>query len=78
MSEGQGQAAAAASTVTNVFVAALMSAFLLPLVIDEVMAVDVTSWTGGSAQLWDILPVMIVLAVFIYFTHEAINTGGSS
>ena len=71
-----GAAGAGVNVVVSIFVAALVAAYLLPMAINEIAGVDTSSWTGGAAELWAIIPVMIVLAVFIYFVNAALNTGG--
>lgn len=72
----QGAAGEAANVVVSIMVAALMAAYLLPMAIDEIVGVDTSSWTGGAAELWAIIPVMIVLAIFIFFVNMALATGG--
>lgn len=63
----------ATNLVVGLVVAGLMAAFLLPIAIDEIANVDTTSWTSGAASLWDILPIMIVLAIFLFFVGMALN-----
>jgi small-conductance mechanosensitive channel len=71
------KAAADASRAVEIVVAlvvgGLMAAFLLPIAIDEIVAVDTSSWTNGASSLWDILPVMIVLAIFLFFVGLALR-----
>lgn len=69
MSGGAGRAV---NLVVAVTVGGLMAAFLLPIAIDEIAAVDTSSWDDGAAALWDILPVMIVLAIFLFFVGVAL------
>ena len=66
-------ASSAVNLVVALVVGGLMAAFLLPIAIDEIVAVDTTGWTSGAAALWDILPVMIVLAIFLFFTYVAVQ-----
>lgn len=70
-----GAAGQAANVVVSIMVASLMAAYLLPMAINEIAGVDTSSWTGGAAELWAIIPVMIVLAMFIFFVNMALNTG---
>lgn len=58
--------------VVALTVGGLVAAFLLPIAIDELVAVDTSSWTNGADQLWDILPVIVVLAVFLFFIGIAL------
>ncbi len=71
-----GGAGAAVNLVVALVVAALMAAFLLPIAIDELVSVDTTSWSDGAAALWEILPVMVVLAVFLFFVGVALRRSG--
>lgn len=68
-----GSAGSAVNLVVALVVAGLMAAFLLPIAIDEIAAVDTTAWDGGAAALWDILPVMVVLAIFLFFVSLALS-----
>jgi hypothetical protein len=43
------------------------------LAINELVAVDTSSWTSGAGELWSLLQVMIVLAIFLFFTQLAVN-----
>lgn len=70
---GGGGAGRAVNLVVALVVAGLMAAFLLPIAIDEISAVDTSSWDGGAAALWNILPVMIVLAIFLFFVGLALS-----
>lgn len=72
----QTDASGAVNLVVALVVGALMAAFLLPIAIDELVSVDTSGWTGGAAALWDILPVMIVLAVFLFFVGVALARSG--
>lgn len=74
-SRAQG-ANGAVNLVVALVVGGLMAAFLLPIVIDELATVDTTSWSDGAAALWGILPVMIVLAVFLFFVGVALKRSG--
>ena len=65
-------ASKAVNLVVGLVVGGLMAAFLLPIAIDEIATVDTTSWDNGAAQLWNILPVIIVLAIFLFFVGLAL------
>lgn len=66
----------AVSLVVALVVGGLMAAFLLPIAIDEIVGVDTSGWTDGAAAMWDILPVMIVLAIFLFFVGVALAKSG--
>lgn len=68
-----GGAGRAVDLVVALVVGGLMAAFLLPIAIDEIAGVDTTSWDNGAAALWNILPVMIVLAIFLFFVGVALS-----
>jgi hypothetical protein len=55
-----------------------MAAYLLPMAINEIAGVDTTGWGTGAAQLWQLLPVMIVLAIFLFFTYMAVERAGGA
>lgn len=59
--------------IVGLVVASLMAAYLLPLAIEEIADVDTTGWTEGAASLWDLLPVMIVLGIFLFFVGLALS-----
>lgn len=59
--------------VVSLMVAGLVGAFLLPVAIDEIVAVDTTSWSSGASSLWDILDIIIVLALFLFFVGLALK-----
>jgi len=69
-------ASGAVNLVVALVVGGLMAAFLLPIAIDEIASVDTSSWDGGAAALWNILPVMIVLAIFLFFVGVALRRSG--
>lgn len=73
---GQADASGAVNLVVALVVGGLMAAFLLPIAIDEIANVDTSGWDGGAAALWGILPVMIVLAVFLFFVGVALQKSG--
>lgn len=72
----QTDASGAVNLVVALVVGGLMAAFLLPIAIDEIADVDTSGWDGGAAALWNILPVMIVLAVFLFFVGVALARSG--
>lgn len=69
-------ASGAVNLVVALVVGGLMAAFLLPIAINEISGVETTDWSDGAAALWNILPVMIVLAVFLFFVGVALRRTG--
>lgn len=73
---GQTGADNAVNLVVSLVVGGLMAAFLLPIAIDEIATVDTSSWTSGASAMWEILPVMVVLAIFLFFVGVALKRSG--
>jgi len=69
-----GGANDATNLVVGLVVAGLMAAFLLPIAIQEITNVSTTGWSDGAASLWGVLPIMIVLAIFLFFTGLALKS----
>jgi hypothetical protein len=71
--DNSGQMASrAVNLVVGLTVGGLVAAFLLPIAIDEIVSVDTTSWGSGASSLWDILDVIVVLSVFLFFISLAV------
>lgn len=68
-----GSAMRVVSLVVALTVGAIVAAFLLPIGVDELVAVDTSSWSSGADALWGILDVIIVLALFLFFIAVALN-----
>ena len=64
----------ATNLVVGLVVAGLMAAFLLPIAIEEITNVSTTNWSDGASSLWSVLPIMIVLAIFLFFVSLALRT----
>lgn len=62
----------AVSLVVALMVGGLVAAFLLPVAIDEIVGVDTSSWGSGASSLWDVMDLVIVLAVFLFFIGVAL------
>lgn len=69
---GQVSASRAVGLVVALTVGGLVAAFLLPVAIDEIVAVDTSSWGSGATSLWDIMDLIIVLAAFLFFIGVAL------
>lgn len=70
---GQVSAQRAVGLVVALTVGGLVGAFLLPVAIDEIVAVDTSSWGSGATSLWDIMDLIIVLAAFLFFIGVALS-----
>jgi hypothetical protein len=71
-------ASAGVNVIVGLVVAGLMAAFLLPIAIEEISNVSTAGWGDGAASLWNVMPIMIVLAIFLFFTGLALNQGRGS
>lgn len=60
------------SLVVALTVGSIVAAFLLPIGIEELVAIDTSTWSSGASSLWDILDVIIVLALFLFFIGVAL------
>lgn len=60
------------SVVIAVIVGAIMVAYLLPDAINEMMSTSTDGWGDGAGSLFEILPLMVVLAVFLFFVGLAV------
>jgi len=58
--------------VVTLTVATLVAAFLIPVAIDELVSVDTTSWGSGASSLWEILDLIVVLAIFLFMIGLAV------
>jgi len=72
MADNSGQARGVDLVVT-LTVAALVAAFLIPVAIDQLVNVDTTNWGSGASSLWDIMDLIIVLAIFLFMIGLAIS-----
>lgn len=77
MADTRGQvgtnARQAVGLVVGLMVGGIVAAFLLPVAVDEIVGVDTSSWGSGASSLWDILDLIIVLAVFLFFIGMALS-----
>lgn len=69
---GQVSAQRAVGLVVALTVGGLVAAFLLPVAISEIVGVETSSWGSGASSLWDIMDLIIVLAVFLFFIGVAL------
>lgn len=68
----QNSASAAVGLVVALTVGGIVGAFLLPVAIDEIVLVNTSNWSSGATSLWDILDLILVLALFLFFIGVAL------
>lgn len=59
-----------------IFVGALLASILLPIAISNWFDANQTGWGNDTITIWDVTPVLIVLAVFIFFIAMAVDRYG--
>lgn len=52
--------------VMTIFTVGLLIAFLLPIAVDEILAVDTSAWSSNAVLIWELQPVFMVLAVLLF------------
>lgn len=57
----------------GILVVGLLTAYLLPIAINEIVAVDTTGWGNAEAQLFVLLPLFFVLAILLFVVHKAMS-----
>lgn len=50
----------------GLLVVGILTAYLLPIAIDELVGVDTSSWGSAEKQLFDLLPIFFVLGVLLF------------
>lgn len=63
----------AVNLVVALTVGGIVAAFLLPVALDEIVGVNTSNYSSGAQSLWDILDLIIVLAVFLFFIGLAMR-----
>lgn len=71
--KAEASAKSGVKIVVGLMVGGLVGAFLLPVAINEIVGVDTSSWSSGASSLWDILDIIIVLALFLFFVGLALK-----
>lgn len=73
---GQGNvgnmAKRAIAIVVGLTVGGLVAAFLLPVALDEIVAVDTSNYSSGAAAMWNLMDTIITLAVILFFVGIAL------
>lgn len=65
---GTGQMAKRAiAVVVGLTVGGLVAAFLVPIALDQIVAVDTSNYSDGAAAMWGIMDIIITLAVLLFF-----------
>jgi protein-S-isoprenylcysteine O-methyltransferase Ste14 len=62
----------AIAIVVGLTVGGLVAAFLLPVALDQIVAVDTSNYSDGAAAMWDLMDVIITLAVVLFFVGIAL------
>ena len=57
--------------VVGIAVAALIVAILIPIAFSQFFAVVTTSWDPQTILLWGIVPLVIILALVLFFLNKA-------
>lgn len=57
----------------GILVVGLLTAYLLPIALDELNAVDTTSWGNAESELFNLLGLFFVLAILLFVVHKAKN-----
>lgn len=60
--------------IVAVTIAAILAAFLLPVGIDEIAAVDTSSWSDAATSLFDLLQLAFVLVIFLVAIGWAVRS----
>jgi hypothetical protein len=63
--------AAMSGFVVGIAVAALIVAILIPIAFGQFFSVVTTSWDAQTVLLWGIVPLVIILALVLYFLNKA-------
>lgn len=59
--------------VMGLLVAGILIAYLLPVAIDAIVGVDTSAW-GDEADLWDLIPLFLVLVPLIALIAYVMKT----
>lgn len=73
MTNTQSMVRTGVGVVVALVVAGIMAAFVLTVAIDEIVAVDTTTWSNGAQSLWDILDLIFILVLFLVVIGWAVD-----
>lgn len=63
--------ASMSSYVIGIAVAALIVAIIVPIAFGQFFAVDTGSWDAQTILIWGIIPLIIILAIVLFFLNKA-------
>ena len=63
--------ASMSSYVIGIAVAALIVAIIVPIAFGQFFAVDTGSWDAQTILIWGIIPLVIILAIVLFFLNKA-------
>jgi hypothetical protein len=72
------QAGAILGSLIALFIGAIFAGYILPPAISAIFDANTTGWDAGTATLWLVLGIVIVIAVVVLFlkTTGLLSTGG--
>lgn len=70
----QGKMSKIIGVVMALVVGLLLTAFLLPIAIDEVFGVDTSAWNQNVIDIWELLPVIGAIVLVLAFIGMAMKT----
>jgi len=57
--------------LVSLFVGIILTASLLPTAINTIVSTDTTSWGANLTNIWDVLPVIALIGVFLMYLKTA-------
>jgi flagellar biosynthesis protein FlhB len=57
--------------VIGISVAALVVAIIVPIAFGQFFSVDTTSWGAETTLIWAVIPVVVILALVLFFLNKA-------
>ena len=73
MTEAENKMNSAVGIIVALTVGLLLVAFLLPVALEELVAVETTDWSDGASSLFEILDLIAILVVFLVFIGWAMR-----
>jgi hypothetical protein len=70
------QAGAIVGSMIALFVGAIFAGYILPPAISAIFNANTTGWDSGTATLWLVLGIVIVIAVVVLFLRVTGLLGG--
>lgn len=59
------------SYVIGIAVAALVVAIIIPVAFSQFFSTVTTSWDAQTILIWGIIPVIVILAIVLFFLNKA-------